>query len=166
MLADAAATGGSPLELTSRGSLQVRGLTAEGADRLAATLSALGGDGALLDAQGRDVPCSVVASPSGLLDDAARAVADALRGRTDVPGRLLVALDDGAGDVAALDGDVTVVDGALVLAGTPTDLTGDARRPRPRRRRGVPRGPGQRLARGRGGARAGPRGRYALVIAR
>ncbi|MDD7919149.1 hypothetical protein [Actinomycetospora callitridis] len=125
VLADAAVTGGSPLELTSRGSLQVRGLTAEGADRLAATLSALGGDGALLDEQGRDVPCSVVASPSGLLDDAARAVADALRGRTDVPGRLLVALDDGAGDVAALDGDVTVVDGALVLAGTPTDLTGD-----------------------------------------
>ncbi|WP_433027145.1 precorrin-3B synthase [Actinomycetospora sp. CA-053990] len=125
VLADAAATGGSPLELTSRGSLQVRGLTAEGADRLAATLRALGGDGALLDAQGRDVPCSVVASPSGLLDDAARAVAAALRGRTDVPGRLLVALDDGAGDVAALDGDVTVVDGALVLAGTPTDLTGD-----------------------------------------
>ncbi len=124
VLADAAGTGGSPLELTSRGSLQVRGLTAEGADRLAATLSALGGDGALLDAQGRDVPCSVVASPSGMLDDAARAVADALRGRTDVPGRLLVALDDGAGDVAALDGDVTVVDGALVLAGTPTDLTG------------------------------------------
>ena len=65
VLADAAATGGSPLELTSRGSLQVRGLTAEGADRLAATLSALGGDGALLDAQGRDVPCSVVASPLG-----------------------------------------------------------------------------------------------------
>ncbi len=125
VLADAAATGGSPLELTSRGSLQVRGLTAEGADRLAATLSALGGDSALLDALGRDVPCSVVASPSGLLDDAARAVADALRGRTDVPGRLLVALDDGAGDVAVLDGDVTVVDGALVLAGTPTDLTGD-----------------------------------------
>jgi precorrin-3B synthase len=125
VLADAAATGGSPLELTSRGSLQVRGLTANGADRLAATLSAIGGDGALLDAQGRDVPCSIVASPSGLLDDAARAVADALRGRTDVPGRLLVALDDGAGDVAALDGDVTVVDGALVLAGTPTDLTGD-----------------------------------------
>jgi len=125
VLADAAATGGSPLELTSRGSLQVRGLTAEGADRLAATLSALGGEGALLDALGRDVPCSVVASPSGLLDDAARAVAGALRGRTDVPGRLLVALDDGAGDVAALDGDVTVIDGALVLAGTPTDLTGD-----------------------------------------
>ena len=125
VLADAAATGGSPLELTSRGSLQVRGLTAEGADRLAATLSALGGEGALLDALGREVPCSVVASPSGLLDDAARAVAGALHGRTDVPGRLLVALDDGAGDVAALDGDVTVIDGALVLAGTPTDLTGD-----------------------------------------
>ncbi|GAA4763109.1 hypothetical protein [Actinomycetospora chibensis] len=125
VLADAAATGGSPLELTSRGSLQVRGLTAEGADRLAATLRALGGDGALLDAQGRDVPCSVVASPSGVLDDAARAVAGALRGRTDVPGRLLVALDDGARDVAALDGDVTVADGTLLLAGTPTDLTGD-----------------------------------------
>ena len=30
------------------------------------------GTASLLDAQGRDVPCSVVASPSGLLDDAAR----------------------------------------------------------------------------------------------
>ena len=112
------------------------------------------------------MPCSVVASPSGLLDDAARAVADALRGRTDVPGRLLVALDDGAGDVAGLDGDVTVVDGALVLAGTPTGLTGDPAALALAAVEAFLEVRGERLARGRGRARAGPRGRYWLRIAR
>ncbi|HWN26015.1 MAG TPA: hypothetical protein VNP37_03530 [Actinomycetospora sp.] len=126
-LSRAAATGGSPLELTSRGSLQVRGLTTDAADALAEELRALSsGPASLLDARGRDLPCSVVASPgSGLLDAAAATLADALRGRTDVPGRLLVALDDGTGDVAGLDADVTVVDGELRLAGTRTGVTGD-----------------------------------------
>jgi len=130
-LSRAADAGGSPLELTSRGSLQVRGLTADAADALAEELRALGsGPAPLLDAQGRDLPCSVVASPrSGRLDGAAATLADALRGRTDVPGRLLVALDDGSGDVAALDADVTVgVDrtgASLTLAGTPTGVTAD-----------------------------------------
>ena len=124
-LSRGAATGGSPLELTSRGSLQVRGLTIDAADALAEELRALSsGPASLLDAQGRDLPCSVVASPgSGLLDAAAATLAEALRGRTDVPGRLLVALDDGTGDVAALDADITVVDGRLILAGTPTGRT-------------------------------------------
>jgi precorrin-3B synthase len=126
-LSRAAATGGSPLELTSRGSLQVRGLTTDAADALAEELRALSsGPASLLDAQGRDLPCSVVASPrSGLLDAAAATLATALRGRTDVPGRLLVALDDGTGDVAGLGADVTVVGGRLTLADTPTDVRSD-----------------------------------------
>ncbi|PVY96185.1 precorrin-3B synthase [Actinomycetospora cinnamomea] len=130
-LSRAAAAGGSPLELTSRGSLQVRGLTADAADALAEELATLAtGSASLLDAQGRDLPCSVVASPrSSRLDGAAAALADALRGRTDVPGRLLVALDDGSGDVAGLGADVTVAlageRASLTLAGTPTDVTAD-----------------------------------------
>lgn len=123
LLARAADT--APLELTSRGSWQVRGLSDQGADDLAAALSLVGGSAPLLDDRGRDVPCSIVASPrSPAVDAPARAIADALRGRTDVPGRLLIALDDGSGDVLGLDADVTVVlGGALHLAGTPTDVT-------------------------------------------
>jgi precorrin-3B synthase len=126
-LSRAAATGGSPLEITSRGSLQVRGLTDDVADALAEELRALSsGPASLLDAQGRDLPCSVVASPrSGLLDAAAATLATALRGRTDVPGRLLVALDDGTGDVAGVGADVTVAGGRLTLADTPTDVESD-----------------------------------------
>lgn len=110
VLAGAAALGGSPLEVTSRGSLQVRALAPQTADDLAGALRGLGGAASLLDGQGRDVPCGVVASPrSGALDAAAVTIADALRGRTDVPGRLLVALDDGTGDVSGQAADVTVV---------------------------------------------------------
>src|SRR5690349_12973025 len=59
----AAAADAAPLELTSRGSWQVRGLSGQGADDLAAALSGVGGPAPLLDVRGRDVPCSVVASP-------------------------------------------------------------------------------------------------------
>jgi precorrin-3B synthase len=101
LLAGAAAVGGSPLELTSRGSLQVRGLAGSIADDLADALRADRPE-ALLDTRGRDVPCGLLASPrSTRLDPVA--VAAALRGRTDVPGRLLVALEDRGGPV----GDVT-----------------------------------------------------------
>ena len=52
LLAGAAATGGSPLELTSRGSWQVRGLAGRTADDLADALRTDHPD-ALLDARGR-----------------------------------------------------------------------------------------------------------------
>ena len=99
LLAGAAAVGGSPLELTSRGSLQVRGLAGSTADDLADALRADRSD-ALLDTRGRDVPCGLLASPrSTRLDAVAAEVAGALRGRVDVPGRLLVALEDRTPDV-------------------------------------------------------------------
>jgi precorrin-3B synthase len=99
LLAGAAAVGGSPLELTSRGSLQVRGLAGSTADDLADALRADGPD-ALLDSRGRDVPCGLLASPrSTRLDAVTAEVATALRGRVDVPGRLLVALEDRVPDV-------------------------------------------------------------------
>ncbi len=125
VLVGAAAVGGSPLEITSRGSVQVRGLSPRRADDLADALRRVGGarPDALLDDRGRDVPCGLLASPrSGRLDAAAGTVAGALRGRTDVPGRLLIALDDGSGDVSGQDADVTVVRDALLLAGTDTGL--------------------------------------------
>ncbi|HEY2193854.1 MAG TPA: hypothetical protein VGH76_16375 [Actinomycetospora sp.] len=110
MLAGAAALGGSPLELTSRGSWQVRGLAASTADDLADALRADRPD-ALLDARGRDIPCGLLASPrSTRLDEVAGRLAEALRGRTDVPGRLLIALQDGpGGDVSGQGADITVV---------------------------------------------------------
>lgn len=110
VLAGASVEGGAPLELTSRGSVQVRGLAPSTADDLADALRGIGaGAPAVLDDRGRDLPCSVVASPrAGVVDDVAGTVAAALRGRTDLPGRLLVALDDGSGDVAGLGADVTV----------------------------------------------------------
>jgi precorrin-3B synthase len=103
VLAGAAALGGSPLELTSRGSWQVRGLAASSADDLADALRADRPD-ALLDARGRDIPCGLLASPRSVrLDAVAGRVAAALRGRTDVPGRLLVALEDrSGGDVSGV----------------------------------------------------------------
>lgn len=94
LLAGAASLGGSPLELTSRGSWQVRGLAGSTADDLADALRADHPD-ALLDTRGRDIPCGLLTSPcSTRLEAASAQVAAALRGRTDVPGRLLVALED------------------------------------------------------------------------
>jgi precorrin-3B synthase len=130
LLAGAAAVGGSPLELTSRGSLQVRGLAGSTADDLADALRADRPE-ALLDTRGRDVPCGLLASPrSTRLDAAAAGVAAALRGRVDVPGRLLVALEDRAadvgeaafetGDVSGQGADVTVV---LTSSGRPWGST-------------------------------------------
>ncbi|MFC5063314.1 hypothetical protein [Actinomycetospora atypica] len=142
LLAGAAASGGAPLELTSRGSWQVRGLAGRTADDLADTLSVPDDPAALLDGSGRDVPCGLIASPrSTLLDEPAARVAAGLRGRTDVPGRLLVALEDrvsdgtsqtldvrdrtrSTGDVSGQGADVTVVvtgaGSALLLDGTDT----------------------------------------------
>jgi precorrin-3B synthase len=142
LLAGAAAVGGSPLELTSRGSLQVRGLAGSTADDLADALRADRPE-ALLDPDGRDVPCGLLASPrSTRLDAVAARVAQALRGRTDVPGRLLVALEDrvptvrggsgrsigtgrplaqeGGGDVSGQGADITVV---LTPSGRPSGST-------------------------------------------
>ncbi|MCD2195946.1 hypothetical protein LQ327_21485 [Actinomycetospora endophytica] len=137
LLAGAATLGGSPLELTSRGSWQVRGLAGSTADDLADALRADHPD-ALLDVRGRDIPCGLLTSPrSTRLDGASAQVATALRGRTDVPGRLLIALEDrGAGDVSGQGADITVIlvarpgdhtlDGdptaALLLDGTDTGL--------------------------------------------
>ncbi|SHH09427.1 precorrin-3B synthase [Jatrophihabitans endophyticus] len=123
-LADATdAVGDGRLELTSRGNVQVRGMTAAGADELARRMTAAG----LLPVPARDLVRNVLASPlAGLtappertapLDLTAhvRALDDRLRhdpGLDGLSGRFLFGLDDGRGDIAGLAPDVLRVVGA------------------------------------------------------
>lgn len=115
-LADAARElGDGELHLTSRGNVQLRGLEAGCGSALAALLDGAG----LLPSAAHERVRNVVASPlSGLDDfglrdvrpwltglDAALCGSDAAR---ELSGRFLFALDDGRGDVAGLDPDVTV----------------------------------------------------------
>lgn len=137
LLAGAATLGGSPLELTSRASWQVRGLAGSTADDLADALRCDRPD-ALLDARGRDLPCGLLTSPrSTRLDAASVQVAGALRGRTDVPGRLLIALEDRVpddGGSASAPGDVSGqgADIAVVLTSSSHDTADRRDSPEPR----------------------------------
>ncbi|MEW1636494.1 cobalamin biosynthesis protein CobG [Streptomyces sp. NPDC093801] len=105
--------GDGHLELTSRGNVQLRGL----ADGCGAGLAELLDGAGLLPAPGHERVRNIVATPVAgpqvvdrvreldrLLCASARAA--------DLSGRFLFALDDGRGDVAALDPDVTVLGGA------------------------------------------------------
>lgn len=137
LLADAAhELGSGVLELTSRANIQVRGLRAEAEHELAWRLRLAG----LMPSETHDRVRNIVASPlTGLLPDAGPDVGglvDALdEGLCDeaelagLPGRFLFAIDDGAGDVAALDADVMLVaSGArllLVLGGVPVGTVAD-----------------------------------------
>lgn len=115
-LADAARDlGDGELHLTSRGNVQLRGLDAGCGTALAALLD----DAGLLPSPGHERVRNVVASPLSGLDgrgfrdvrpwltglDAALCASDEARA---LSGRFLFALDDGRGDVAGLDADVTV----------------------------------------------------------
>ncbi|MCV7423570.1 precorrin-3B synthase [Mycobacterium yunnanensis] len=131
-LALAAARFGSPaMELTSRGNVQIRGIT--DADALAAAIAEAG----LLPSPTHERVRNVVASPLtgrrggvadvrglvGALDEAIQADG-ALAG---LPGRFMFALDDGRGDVSGLGADVGLhfVDddtAALVVAGVDTGV--------------------------------------------
>jgi precorrin-3B synthase len=108
-LADMAARwGDGHLELTSRGNLQLRALTGTGAADLAARLRAAG----LFPSDTHETVRNIVASPlsgrdgRGLLDvrplvPRLDAAVCARPGLAELPGRFLLALDDGRGDVAA-----------------------------------------------------------------
>jgi precorrin-3B synthase len=121
------------LELTSRGNLQLRGLADDAPAELARRLF----DAGLLPSEAHETARNVVASvlsgrAGGLLDvrPVVRAfdaglVADAALAA--LPGRFLVTVDDGRGDVHGLGGDVGLVAVspealALTLAGTDTGL--------------------------------------------
>ena len=132
VLADAAeALGDGRLETTSRGNVQLRGLP-EGCGRdLAARLRGAG----LLPSDRHERIRNIVASPLTGLDGNGSADvttwARELDGRlcaadwsTALSGRFLFALDDGRGDVAGLDADVTLIatpgGGALLRLGRAT----------------------------------------------
>ncbi|MGK5692210.1 precorrin-3B synthase [Streptomyces sp. URMC 128] len=126
-LADAAERlGDGDLHLTSRGNVQLRGLDDGCGGDLAGLLDAAG----LLPSRGHERARNIVASPLSGLDgrgaldvrpwltalDAALCASEAAQ---DLSGRFLFALDDGRGDVAGLDADVTVratADGGAHLA--------------------------------------------------
>jgi precorrin-3B synthase len=117
--------GDGRVELTSRGNVQLRALTADAAEPLTAALTRAG----LLPSLEHDRVRNVLASPLAGLDgqgsgrDLAAMVAalDAelcARPRlAELPGRFLFAVDDGRGDVAGLGADIVAVvgaDGAVV----------------------------------------------------
>lgn len=126
----AADHGGGALELTSRGSLQIRGITDPA--RVADALSGAG----LLPSPTHERVRNIVSSPlsgrSGGLADVRGWVGDLDRALQDdaalaaLPGRFWFSIDDGRGDVSALRADVGVqiADGgvALLLAGADTGV--------------------------------------------
>lgn len=121
----ATALGDGRLELTSRGNVQLRALRPESASDLAVRV----GEAGLLPAPEHERVRNILASPLTGLDRNGRADVSTLVGRLDralcadprlaeLPGRFLIALDDGRGDLHALDADIglTVLDeGTAVL---------------------------------------------------
>ncbi|MFD5431605.1 hypothetical protein ACFWJ4_05440 [Kitasatospora sp. NPDC127067] len=121
-LAEAAeALGDGELETTSRGNVQLRGLAPHCAAELADRLRTVG----LLPSDTHERVRNIVASPTAGLDAAGgpgRADVQAWVRELDarlcasdwaagLSGKFLFALDDGRGDVAALDADVTLIAG-------------------------------------------------------
>ncbi|MFE0460660.1 cobalamin biosynthesis protein CobG [Kitasatospora sp. NPDC058965] len=123
-LADAATElGDGQLETTSRGNVQLRGLAQGCGAELAERLSAAG----LLPSLSHDRVRNIVASPlagldggpglQGWLDELDTLLQRSERARA-LSGRFLFALDDGRGDTAGLDADLTLIarpDGGALL---------------------------------------------------
>jgi precorrin-3B synthase len=120
--------GDGALELTSRGNVQLRGLPADSGPELGAALREAG----LLPSETHERVRNIVASPLSGLDGAGYADVRAWVREVDellcasplaagLAGLFLFALDDGRGDVAALDADVTLIaapgGGALLRLG-------------------------------------------------
>ncbi|MFB7614527.1 hypothetical protein [Kitasatospora sp. NPDC056181] len=126
-LAEAAeALGDGALETTSRGNVQLRGLASGCGQELAERLRAA----ALLPSETHERVRNIVASPGPSAGPAdvrpdvrawARELDAALCASgwaTGLSGKFLFALDDGRGDVAALDADVTLIAGSGAGPGT------------------------------------------------
>lgn len=120
------------IELTSRGNAQLRGVRDPAA--LAARLEAAG----LLPSPSHERVRNIVASPLGGRGPRGVLATDPLVTALDralcanprlagLPGRFLFALDDGTGDAAGLDADLTYAPDGLHIAGTRVSLpAGDA----------------------------------------
>lgn len=115
-VADVASWGNGIVELTSRASLQVRGLAVDAGDRVAARLA----DGGLLASLAHDLVRNVLASPVAGRAPSSLAQTDAIVVALDrglcadaalaaLPGRFLFAVDDGAGLADARSADVALV---------------------------------------------------------
>ncbi|WP_344635888.1 cobalamin biosynthesis protein CobG [Kitasatospora cystarginea] len=129
VLADAAEElGDGALETTSRGNVQLRGLPSDSGGELGRRLR----DAGLLPSKTHERVRNIVASPAAGLDGLGHAdVQDWVReldrrlcaseSAARLSGKFLFALDDGRGDVAALDADVTLIatagGGALLRLG-------------------------------------------------
>ncbi|MEU3469350.1 nitrite reductase [Streptomyces sp. NPDC006687] len=151
--------GDGHLELTSRGNVQLRGL----ADGCGGGLAELLGGVGLLPAPSHERVRNIVASPMGgahvvrwvreldrLLCASSRAA--------DLSGRFLFALDDGRGDVAALEPDVTVLAHSSTGPGSGPGAGPDGE-PRPRPGAETSAGPATGTAAGPAtGTAAGPGG--------
>ena len=105
--------GDGALELTSRGNVQLRGLTGSAADELASRLAAAGLLPSATHERVRNVLASTLSgrAAGGFVDVRpwVRALDAGLCADPDLaelPGRFLATLDDGRGDVAGLGGDV------------------------------------------------------------
>ncbi|AQT75108.1 cobalamin biosynthesis protein CobG [Streptomyces sp. fd1-xmd] len=128
--------GDGHLELTSRGNVQLRGL----ADGCGAGLAALLDAAGLLPAPGHERVRNIVATPASQdvlpLVHALDRLLCANARVTALSGRFLFALDDGRGDVAALEPDVTVLGRpggrALVRLGAAAGAVAVAARDAPR----------------------------------
>jgi precorrin-3B synthase len=108
--------GDGVLHLTSRGNVQVRGLYADSGRAVATRLQ----DAGLLPSLAHDRVRNVVASPYGgeSVDDALAALDAALVADprlVSLSGRFLFGIDDGSGDVLALDPDLAVTPPPLPL---------------------------------------------------
>ncbi|XRQ09153.1 precorrin-3B synthase [Actinomadura welshii] len=111
------------IELTSRGNVQLRGV--RDPERLAGRLAEAG----LLPSSSHERVRNIVASPLGgrgprgvlATDPLVSALDRALCGNprlAGLPGRFLFGFDDGTGDIAALDADITFGPAGFLLAGT------------------------------------------------
>jgi precorrin-3B synthase len=113
--------GDGGLELTSRANIQIRGL-ADGAQvELADRLWQAG----LLPSLSHERVRNIIASPLGDTQHLVDALDQALcaePGLAGLPGRLLITVDDGRGDVSGLGGDIGLHGDALLLAGQDTGL--------------------------------------------
>jgi precorrin-3B synthase len=121
-LTDASAElGDGTLELTSRANIQIRALAAGAEVELASRLWAAG----LLPSLSHERVRNIIASPLGDDQHLVDALDKALCAQPELaqlPGRFLVTVDDGRGDVSGLGGDIGLHRDALLLAGEDTGL--------------------------------------------